>query len=131
MATASQFSGADPLIYRLPLRSEHLNPKHLNGKNKTLSVIFLIFSPPPLTNHITAKKNSTQLCKRSPLQQPSFLPIPRERNRRDQLWQEDPVAYSTRLHQRQGRLAQVREQVDDLPEGASQLFGAWRVPVLL
>lgn len=31
VATVAQFSGADPLIYRSPLRTEQYNPKHLNG----------------------------------------------------------------------------------------------------
>jgi len=31
-ATAAQFSGGDPLIYRPPLRTEQLNLKQLNGK---------------------------------------------------------------------------------------------------
>ena len=33
MATVAQFSGADPLIYRSPLRTEQFNPKHLNAPN--------------------------------------------------------------------------------------------------
>ncbi|RWS17386.1 semaphorin-1A-like isoform X2 [Dinothrombium tinctorium] len=31
VATVAQFSGADPLIYREPLRTEQFNPKHLNA----------------------------------------------------------------------------------------------------
>ncbi|KPM05961.1 Semaphorin-1A-like protein 2 [Sarcoptes scabiei] len=30
VATVSGFTGADPLIYREPLRTEQYNPKHLN-----------------------------------------------------------------------------------------------------
>jgi len=33
VATVAQFSGADPLIYRTPLRTEQFNPKHLNQPN--------------------------------------------------------------------------------------------------
>lgn len=33
VATVAQFSGADPLIYRSPLRTEQFNPKHLNAPN--------------------------------------------------------------------------------------------------
>jgi semaphorin 6 len=33
VATVAQFSGADPLIYRSPLRTEQFNPKHLNQPN--------------------------------------------------------------------------------------------------
>lgn len=32
VATVAQFSGADPLIYREPLRTEQFNFEHLNGK---------------------------------------------------------------------------------------------------
>lgn len=31
VATVAQFTGADPLIYREPLRTEQFNWKHLNG----------------------------------------------------------------------------------------------------
>lgn len=31
VATVAGFTGADPLIYREPLRTEQFNPKHLNG----------------------------------------------------------------------------------------------------
>lgn len=38
VATVAQFSGADPLIYRSPLRTEQFNPKHLNQPNFVNSI---------------------------------------------------------------------------------------------
>jgi hypothetical protein len=34
VATVAGFNGADPLIYRSPLRTEQFNPKHLNGNEE-------------------------------------------------------------------------------------------------
>lgn len=37
VGTVGQFSGADPLIYRKPLRTEQFDLKHLNGKYSSYS----------------------------------------------------------------------------------------------
>lgn len=42
VATVAQFTGADPLIYREPLRTEQFNWKHLNGNFFSLFVLYKV-----------------------------------------------------------------------------------------